>query len=746
MTTNHHQHQQQQQQSQSNFGAIGSLQNRNISSSDNNDNDGSSSMNMDNSTWTQAMFNFSSLDLFNASTFSALPFESDDDIILDGNSSVVSGPVNFYRAFINATVESINDTWYLINVSNGTEFVIDGGIGSSIESDIDSVDGSSVGPFDVSLYPSGKSMTHIVVTAVLVTMLMIMIVVGNMLVIVAISTEKALKTIQNWFIASLAVADFFLGLVVMPFSLAQELMGYWIFGVWWCEIYLAIDVLLCTSSIMNLCLISLDRYWSITQAVDYLKKRTASRAILMLSIVWILSFLISVPPLLGWKKLGNPKDIPYCEVSNDLGYVIYSASGSFFIPSVIMVFVYVRIYYAARSRARRVVKKHRPQLDPCTKDKSTTTTSFSNASPPDRNKNTPNTSKDIMISSCCDSNIKSPQLLAPPTSVALISSTPNSNSNSNASSNAAALCETCEKVTEVPCSGNSNGVETKKVTIYESDVCEETTEAANNRSDICDPLLRPEKPTTISISMSGAGITGITGTAATPTTPNYPGITKIPVVIVEKPHLGGGGGGNRTGYMFGLGSTNNKANGNSSSSSSRSSGRLKTNPSPNRLVSQAHALAQAQAQILLSDEVECLSELDHSSDSDQPIAEGQVSGLMRLRYLCNPPKKKKEKKDEIDMIRVTKPRDPEREKRRIARKKERRATLILGLIMAAFILSWLPFFTLYLVRGLCVTCQIDDLGFTFAFWLGYCNSALNPVIYTIFNKDFRKAFRKILFK
>lgn len=114
-------------------------------------------------------------------------------------------------------------------------------------------------------YPSGYSPFHIIVASVIVTVLMIMVVVGNMLVIIAIVTEKALKNIQNWFIASLAVSDFFLGLVIMPFSLANELMGYWIFGFWWCEIHSAMDVLLCTASIMNLCLISLDRYWSITQ-------------------------------------------------------------------------------------------------------------------------------------------------------------------------------------------------------------------------------------------------------------------------------------------------------------------------------------------------------------------------------------------------------------------------------------------------------------------------------------------------
>jgi ABC-type sugar transport system permease subunit len=165
-----------------------------------------------------------------------------------------------------------------------------------------------------SLYPSGYSLGHIIFASIVVTLLMIVVVVGNMLVIIAIMTEKALKNIQNWFIASLAVADFFLGLVIMPFSLANEIMGYWIFGNWWCDIHSAMDVLLSTASIMNLCLISLDRYWSITQAIDYLKKRTPSRAAIMITAVWIMSGFICIPPLLGWKVDRPEEEFPKCEV------------------------------------------------------------------------------------------------------------------------------------------------------------------------------------------------------------------------------------------------------------------------------------------------------------------------------------------------------------------------------------------------------------------------------------------------
>lgn len=151
-------------------------------------------------------------------------------------------------------------------------------------------------------FPSGYTQSSITLLACLITTIIFLIVVGNLLVCIAIFTEKSLKPTQNWFIASLAVSDMLLGLVVMPFSLARELMGFWVFGSLWCDIHEAMDVLLTTASINTLCLISLDRYWSITQAVSYLKKRTPRRGAFMIAFVWILSAAVSLPPLFGWKK------------------------------------------------------------------------------------------------------------------------------------------------------------------------------------------------------------------------------------------------------------------------------------------------------------------------------------------------------------------------------------------------------------------------------------------------------------
>lgn len=74
---------------------------------------------------------------------------------------------------------------------------------------------------------------------------------------------------------------------------------------------------------------------------------------------------------------------------------------------------------------------------------------------------------------------------------------------------------------------------------------------------------------------------------------------------------------------------------------------------------------------------------------------------------------------------------------------ETKAAKTLGIIVGGFICCWLPFFTMYLFRAFCKEC-INDVAFSIMFWLGYCNSAINPCIYALFSKDFRFAFKRII--
>ncbi|XP_054461240.1 alpha-2C adrenergic receptor [Anoplopoma fimbria] len=192
----------------------------------------------------------------------------------------------------------------------------------------------------------------------LVSFLILFTIVGNVLVVIAVLTSRALKPPQNLFLVSLASADILVATLVMPFSLANELMGYWFFGKIWCDIYLALDVLFCTSSIVHLCAISLDRYWSVTQAVEYNLKRTPKRVKGMIVVVWLISAVISFPPLISMDRSSSESN-PQCILNDETWYILYSSIGSFFAPCVIMILVYIRIYQVAKTRTRTMSEKKR---------------------------------------------------------------------------------------------------------------------------------------------------------------------------------------------------------------------------------------------------------------------------------------------------------------------------------------------------------------------------------------------------
>lgn len=208
-------------------------------------------------------------------------------------------------------------------------------------------------------------------------LLMLLTVFGNVLVIIAVFTSRALKAPQNLFLVSLASADILVATLVIPFSLANEVMGYWYFGQAWCEIYLALDVLFCTSSIAHLCAISLDRYWSITQAIEYNLKRTPRRIKAIIVTVWVISAVISFPPLISIERKGGGGGggRQRCEINDQKWYVIASCTGSFFVPCLIMILVYVRIYQIAKRRTRVPPSRRGP-------DASATTTAAAAAAAP----------------------------------------------------------------------------------------------------------------------------------------------------------------------------------------------------------------------------------------------------------------------------------------------------------------------------------------------------------------------------
>lgn len=82
----------------------------------------------------------------------------------------------------------------------------------------------------------------------------------------------------------------------------------------------------------------------------------------------------------------------------------------------------------------------------------------------------------------------------------------------------------------------------------------------------------------------------------------------------------------------------------------------------------------------------------------------------------------------------------------MAKEKERKTARILGIITGCFLVCWLPFFSVTTLNTLCKdSCEITNpIVLSVLLWLGYCNSMLNPIIYTIFSPDFRSAFKKMV--
>ncbi|XP_066502679.1 alpha-2Db adrenergic receptor [Hoplias malabaricus] len=195
--------------------------------------------------------------------------------------------------------------------------------------------------------PHSRCASAFIIVAVAVVILVT--VVGNALVVAAVLTSRALRAPQHLFLLSLASADILVATLVIPFSLANEVMGYWYFGRTWCALYLALDVLFCTASIAHLCAISLDRYWAVTEAARYNARRTPRRVKAMIAAAWLVAALVSFPPLVLTEH-----DEQVCALNNDTWYILSSCAVSFFGPGLVMVAVYCRIYRVAKQRAAAV--------------------------------------------------------------------------------------------------------------------------------------------------------------------------------------------------------------------------------------------------------------------------------------------------------------------------------------------------------------------------------------------------------
>ncbi|KAL4655849.1 histamine H1 receptor [Arapaima gigas] len=186
----------------------------------------------------------------------------------------------------------------------------------------------------------------------------------------SVKKERTLHTVGNLYIVSLSVADLVVGATVMPLNLAYLLENEWKLGRIVCQFWLVMDYVASTASIFSLFILCLDRYRSVRQPLHYLQYRTRGRAILMIAGAWLLS-LTWIIPILGWRFFSdvNPKPEAENKCDTDFRFVtwfkVLTAILNFYVPSVLMLWFYMRIYMVVRQhyRQRQCVQKARNSVE-----------------------------------------------------------------------------------------------------------------------------------------------------------------------------------------------------------------------------------------------------------------------------------------------------------------------------------------------------------------------------------------------
>lgn len=218
-------------------------------------------------------------------------------------------------------------------------------------------------------------MTSQIALAVTLSVLILLTVSGNILVCLAVYTTRRLHNIPNCFIVSLAVTDFLLGALVLPFSTLYQVTGDWPLGAHFCNIYISLDVMLCTASILNLFAISLDRYIAVTDPLRYPMLLLPWHVGTILATIWLVSLGVSFVPIhMGWNtrdlsvqniREGDPaRD---CRFELNPAYVLVDAFATFYLPLVAMCWSYHRVFRIARMQAKRIISTQRGSSSlPCT--------------------------------------------------------------------------------------------------------------------------------------------------------------------------------------------------------------------------------------------------------------------------------------------------------------------------------------------------------------------------------------------
>ncbi|NXO47572.1 TAAR5 protein, partial [Aramus guarauna] len=193
----------------------------------------------------------------------------------------------------------------------------------------------------------------------------LIVVLGNLLVVIVVSHFKALHTPTNLLLLSLALADLLLGLTVLPFSTVRSVESCWYFGDDFCGLHTFLDTLFCLTSIFHLCFISIDRHCAICDPLLYPTKFTIRVACIYIGVGWAVPMAYTFV-FLYIKAIAEGLDhfLPYVPCVGSCQLLFNKLWGwlnfpVFFLPCIVMIVLYVKIFTVANKHARLINNMNR---------------------------------------------------------------------------------------------------------------------------------------------------------------------------------------------------------------------------------------------------------------------------------------------------------------------------------------------------------------------------------------------------
>ena len=523
----------------------------------------------------------------------------------------------------------------------------------------------------------------VIVSGILIT---IATIIGNVLVITAVIKEKKLRKVGNVLIINLAVSDCLVGVIVNPIAIAYVITDNWIFGVEFCDFWVSMDVICCTASIVNLCAISYDRYHAITEPLEYSRRRTYQRAWLICLFVWIYAVLIAIPPFLGWKRPTNDSD--NCNVETDLGYTVYSTTGAFFLPLSFMLIFYYRIF--------KLTCFQRKDLSGSIRSDRTVSVSSSQDA------------MDIQEPICKNWFC-------------------------------ASIWFTVDKkhAPYQTVSTQTHGV----VDIPSTDIRIQTEEPESSVEidDIRRESLSPEILAIYQMRQRSPRHSALTessfssGSLFTSSDSSRTVSTSVSGSSARSYSTSTEG----SGRTYSVGSDYGR-----SLSTSTESGRRYSLLKSRRLSARQSSL---QTEVIHELATQAATQVAHVTQvANEPVtdSEAQENDVGQTEESVEEPLNRVKTKSRLTSSTLRSRNS--RKRRRVAVSQEKRAAKTLVIVMGCFVVCWLPFFVVTILRAICTTCHFHPVLLQAVLWLGYFNSLCNPIIYTCFNKDFNAAFKKML--